>query len=101
MRLTRLWLANPLRAYFDDLLLLSFPFRWCAFYSGETALLATQVTTRSPMGAVVYHTGGILVDHGWIRILGAGECKLMITIRSRPRVSSCWLSYPALVLPFP
>jgi len=37
------------------------------------ALLKTQVTTRSPMGAIIYQTGGILVDHGWIRILGSGS----------------------------
>lgn len=36
------------------------------------ALLATQVTTRSPMGAIVYESGGITVDHGWLRILGGG-----------------------------
>ena len=36
------------------------------------ALLKIQVTTRSPMGAIIYNTGGILVDHGWIRILGSG-----------------------------
>lgn len=40
------------------------------------ALYKTQVTTRSPMGAIVYHTGGILVDNGWIRILGSSNTKL-------------------------
>jgi hypothetical protein len=40
------------------------------------ALVAAQVTTRSPMGAIVYETGGLLVDHGWIRILGSGHEKL-------------------------
>lgn len=39
-------------------------------------LYKTQVTTRSPMGAIVYHTGGILIDNGWIRILGSGNTKL-------------------------
>jgi hypothetical protein len=38
----------------------------------EVALAATQVTTRSPMGAIVYETGGILVDYGWLRILDSG-----------------------------
>lgn len=38
----------------------------------DSALLAAQVTTRSPMGAVIYETGGILVDNGWLRILGSG-----------------------------
>ena len=39
----------------------------------EASLVATQVTTRSPMGAVIYETGGILVDGGWLRILGSGS----------------------------
>lgn len=42
----------------------------------ETALYQTQVTTRSPMGAIIYETGGLLVDHGWIRVLGSGHEKL-------------------------
>lgn len=40
------------------------------------ALFQTQVTTRSPMGAIVYSSGGILVDDGWIRILGSGNQRL-------------------------
>jgi hypothetical protein len=44
--------------------------------AGEKALLALQVTLRSPMGAVAYHTGGLLIDQGWLRILGAGSPKL-------------------------
>jgi len=36
------------------------------------ALYQVQVTTRSPMGAIVYETGGILVDSGWLRIIGSG-----------------------------
>jgi hypothetical protein len=43
---------------------------------GERNLLALQVTTRSPMGAIAYETGGILVDFGWLRILGAGSPRL-------------------------
>lgn len=39
-------------------------------------LVKTQVTTRSFMGAVVYETGGILIDDGWLRILGSGSTKL-------------------------
>src|SRR5688500_3330482 len=42
----------------------------------EQALYETQVTTRSPMGAIVYESGGILVDEGWIRILGSGSARL-------------------------
>ncbi len=40
------------------------------------ALYKMQVTTRSPMGAVVYMTGGLLIDNGWLRILGSGSLKL-------------------------
>lgn len=40
------------------------------------ALFKTQVTTGSPMGAVIFMTGGLLVDHGWIRILGSGNARL-------------------------
>ncbi|MEZ6184475.1 MAG: DUF2625 family protein [Planctomycetota bacterium] len=42
----------------------------------EVALVALQVSTRSPMGAVVYETGGLLVDHGWVRVLGGGGAGL-------------------------
>lgn len=52
----------------------------------ETAgaeLVSVQVTTRSPMGAVIYHSGGILVDYGWLRILGSGHRRL-------PRPFATW-----------
>ncbi|RZJ38066.1 MAG: DUF2625 family protein, partial [Chryseobacterium sp.] len=49
-------------------------------WQAEQALFKTQVTTRSPMGAIVYKTGGILVDDGWIRILGSGNEKLDRTL---------------------
>ena len=42
----------------------------------EKELLNAQVTTRSPMGAIIYQTGGILIDSGWIRILGSGSERL-------------------------
>ncbi len=42
----------------------------------EGALLDAQVSTRSPMGAVIYESGGMLVDHGWLRILGSGHSRL-------------------------
>jgi len=46
----------------------------------KEALFETQVTTRSPMGSIVYMTGGLLIDHGWIRILGSGNSKLKRTL---------------------
>lgn len=38
----------------------------------ERVLYDLQVTTKSTLGAIVYHTGGILVQQGWLRILGSG-----------------------------
>ena len=50
------------------------------YIKAKDALYKTQVTTRSPMGAVIYMTGGILIDDGWIRILGSGNAKLSRTL---------------------
>lgn len=55
----------------------------CAREDGDRALLAAQVTTRSPMGAICHEAGGILVDNGWLRILGAGCPRL-------PRALMAW-----------
>jgi uncharacterized protein DUF2625 len=40
------------------------------------ALVAAQVTTHSTMGAIIYETGGLLIDSGWLRILGSGHPRL-------------------------
>lgn len=39
-------------------------------------LESLHITTRSPLGAIAYETGGILIDNGWIRFLGSGNTKL-------------------------
>jgi hypothetical protein len=44
------------------------------------ALVCTQVTTRSLLGAVIYETGGLLIDHGWLRVLGSGHPRLLRTV---------------------
>lgn len=44
--------------------------------ASQRVLLALQVTTRSTMGAVAHDTGGLLIDHGWLRVLGSGHPKL-------------------------
>ena len=51
----------------------------------KTALYQTQVTTRSPMGAIIYRAAGMLIDHGWIRILGSGDS---MSFRSLPEWNS-------------
>lgn len=39
-------------------------------------LLDLQISTQSTMGSIAYESGGILVDYGWMRILGSGHPKL-------------------------
>jgi len=38
--------------------------------AGRAALEALGVTERSVLGALAVHTGGLLVDHGWLRVHG-------------------------------
>lgn len=40
--------------------------------SGRRCLYALQVTTRSRLGAVALHCGGLVFDHGWLRVYGGG-----------------------------
>ncbi|MCL6458296.1 MAG: DUF2625 domain-containing protein [Gorillibacterium sp.] len=42
----------------------------------DSILLDLQMTTKSLLGTVSYNTGGILVDNGWLRILGSGNSQL-------------------------
>lgn len=39
----------------------------------DQVLLNVQVTTHSILGTLIYHTGGVLIDHGWVRVLGSGS----------------------------
>jgi hypothetical protein len=39
-------------------------------------LSSLQVTTRSTLGTIAYETGGLLIDHGWLRVLGSGHPQL-------------------------
>lgn len=52
----------------------------CDTTKAKDALYKTQVTTRSPMGAIIYSTGGLLIENGWVRILGSGHNKLNRTL---------------------
>lgn len=40
---------------------------------GAETLVEMQVSTASPLGAVAYHTGGIAVQDGFVRVLGSAE----------------------------
>ena len=53
---------------------------FCNTTKAKDALYKTQVTTHSPMGAIIYSTGGILIDNGRIRILGSGNNKLSTSL---------------------
>ncbi|MEZ6035988.1 MAG: DUF2625 family protein [Planctomycetota bacterium] len=50
---------------------------------GRRCLHSLQVSNRSPLGAVALVTGGLLVDHGWVRVLGSGHARL-------PRALDLW-----------
>src|SRR5437762_7116704 len=47
----------------------------CCRSSGDgiSCLYRLQVTARSPLGALALNSGGLLVDHGWLRFLGGGH----------------------------
>lgn len=48
----------------------------CDSIKAKDASYKTQVSTRSPMGAIIFATGGLFVNNGWIRVLGSGHQKL-------------------------
>lgn len=50
--------------------------------SAGQVLHQLQVTTRSPLGAVAHETGGLLVDRGWLRILGSGGARMRGSLSS-------------------
>lgn len=43
---------------------------------GRDVLHRLQVTTRSGLGALACHTGGLVADDGWVRVLGGGGAGL-------------------------
>ena len=65
------------------------------------ALFHTQVTTRAPIGAIIHHSGGILIDNGWIRILGSGNKKIKRSISQwnlEKSISKFGENYPFLLI---
>lgn len=51
----------------------------------DAELEALQVTTRSFLGALAHNCGGLLVDHGWLKILGCGCERFSFSITSLTR----------------
>lgn len=45
----------------------------------EEVLLTMQNSLGSTLGAVIWHTGGVAIDHGWVRLLGSGGTRLSRT----------------------
>ncbi|MGW4383585.1 DUF2625 family protein [Kitasatospora sp. NPDC004531] len=43
---------------------------------GRRGLLQLQVTARSALGALTLHTGGLLIDDGWLRVHGSGLARV-------------------------
>ncbi len=43
---------------------------------GQRALQRLQLGVDTSLGAMALHTGGLLVDNGWLRVLGAGAQRL-------------------------
>lgn len=42
---------------------------------GERSLLRVQEDTSTLLGAVAYRLGGLVFDHGWLRVLGSGASR--------------------------
>ena len=46
------------------------------------AIYETQISTESPLGTIVYMTGGLLFEDGWIRFLGSGSNRLTRSVNT-------------------
>jgi len=42
-------------------------------YKGSKCLISNTGNNALTNGAIIYYTGGIFIDNGWIRILGSGN----------------------------
>lgn len=51
-----------------------------------------QVTLRSALGAQAFHTGGVFLDHKWLRLLGSGSGQLPLDIVSLTERLGFWPS---------
>ena len=61
---------------------------------GERALMMLQVTTASVLGATCRESGGLLVDRGWIRVLGAGGERMAGSVLSWNGGPGCAVASP-------
>lgn len=45
-------------------------------HDSAAVLSSLRITTRTPMGAIAYYSGGLLIDRGFVRVLGSGHPRL-------------------------
>ena len=70
----------------------------CEPADAERTLLALQVTTRSLLGTLGHETGGLLVDGGWLRVLGAGSPRLPRDLAGWNRIGETPVRAPGALL---
>lgn len=64
---------------------------------GDVVLARLGVTTKSWLGAVVANTGGLSIDHGWLRVLGAGGAGLPdVATAADPQTGRLIVAYDVL-----
>ncbi len=66
--------------------------------AAEATLVALQVTTRSALGALALHTGGILVDGGWLRILAGGSPRMERSLATWNQIGAPSVRLPGAML---
>lgn len=60
----------------------------------DETLVALDVTTGSTLGALAYHSGGLILDHGWLRVLGGGTTQLPSLATANGLTSTDGVSQP-------
>jgi len=63
-------------------------------FDGEKTLFELQITNKSTMGAIALECGGILVDNGWLRILGSGNEKISGNMLSWNNLDGTEIEFP-------
>lgn len=61
--------------------------------AGRREIESLQVTTKSLLGATAFHTGGLLVDSGWLRVLGCGHAECTWSITEATRHAGFWQDF--------
>lgn len=70
----------------------------CNLAQARADLHQLQITTFSPLGAISYETGGILIDNGWLRILGSGHTRLSRSLASWTQLVTAGQTFQALLI---